>query len=203
MLAAGASDAESGIPSIRSDDATLIARVQADDQTALGILLDRYTPLVLSIGSRILRVPGEAQELVPDVFLQVYRKCHLFDNNKGSFRSWLIQIASRRAFDRREYLNLHRVYDDRNLDDFVEVIPSACDVEYEAQVNESEAALRKAFEQLSEKQRATLELYFFDGYTLREIGQQLNESLPNVRHHYYRALERLKTSIGRAPRKGD
>lgn len=203
MLAAGGSAAEAERCSVRSDDLTLISCLQSGDHAALGLLFDRYTPLVLSIGSRILRDPGEAQELVPDVFMQIYRKCHLFDKNKGTFRSWLIQIASRKAFDRREYLNLRRVYDDRNLDDFVEVIQSDCDVEYQAQVNESEAALRKAFEQLSEKQRATLELYFFEGYTLREIGQQLNEPLPNVRHHYYRGLEKLKGSIQRVSRKGD
>ncbi len=202
MLAGGEAAAGAEVPLARADDASLVARVQAGDQAALGVLFDRYTPLVLSIGTRILRDQGEAQELVPDVFLHIYRKCHLFDRDRGSFRSWLIQIASNRALDRREYLNLHRVYDDRNLDDFVEVIQSACDVEYQVQVSESEAALRKAFDVLSEKQRATLELYFFEGYTLREIGQRLNESLPNVRHHYYRALDRLRASVQRERRKG-
>jgi RNA polymerase sigma-70 factor (ECF subfamily) len=81
------------------------------------------------------------------------------------------------------------------LDDFLEIVPSACDVEYQAEVNQRKSALREAFEQLSGKQRATLELYFFEGYTLREISQQLNESLANIRHYYYRALERLKTSV--------
>jgi len=118
MWAAGKSETDSRASSAPSEDGVMIARVQAGDEAALGILLDRYAPLVISLGSRILRDHGEAQELVQDVFLHVYRKCHLFDPKKGSFRSWLIQVASHRAFDRREYLNLHRFYDDRNLDDF-------------------------------------------------------------------------------------
>ena len=203
MWAADKSETDAPATSARSEDEALIARVQAGDEIALGTLLDRYARLVIGVGSRVLRDPGEAQELVQDVFLHVYRKCQLFDPKKGSFRAWLIQIASHRAFDRREYLNLHRFYDDRNLDDFVDVIQAACDVEYEAQVNQSEAALRKAFGELSDKQRATMELYFFEGYTLREISQRLNESLANTRHYYYRALERLKSSVPKDSLKSD
>jgi RNA polymerase sigma-70 factor (ECF subfamily) len=196
---AGKSEADSQRASARSEDEGLIARVQAGDEAALGTLLDRYGRLVFGIGFRVLRDAGEAQELVQDVFLQVYRKCQLFDPKKGSFRVWLMQIASHQAFDRREYLNLRRFYDDRNLDDFVNVIRAACDVEYQFELSQSGTALRNAFNQLSDKQRATLELYFFEGYTLREIGERLNESLANTRHYYYRGLERLKASM-RNPR---
>jgi RNA polymerase sigma-70 factor (ECF subfamily) len=201
MWATGNTSADCRTPA-RAEDETLMARVQAGDQIALGTLLDRYARLVISIGRRTLRDSGEAQELVPDVFLHVYRKCHLFDPNRGSFRSWLIRIASHRAFDRREYLNVHRFYDSRNLDDFVDVIQAAGDAEYQIQVSESEAALRIAFRALNQKQRTALELYFFEGYTLREISERIDESLANTRHYYYRALERLRASIRKEPQKG-
>ncbi|HZQ93266.1 MAG TPA: RNA polymerase sigma factor [Terriglobales bacterium] len=170
-------------------------RVQAGDDAALGKLLERYGRTVLNIGVRVLRDHGEAQELVQDVFLHVFKKAQLFDPKRGSFRAWVCQIASHRAFDRREYLNLHRFYDDRNLDDFVEVIRAACDLEYQAAVRQNESRLRSTFNELSDKQRATLELYFFEGYTLREISERLNESLGNIRHYYYRALNRLRASV--------
>jgi RNA polymerase sigma-70 factor, ECF subfamily len=176
-------------------DAGLMALVQAGDESALGELLDRHGRLVLRIGVRVLRDPGEAQELVQDTFLQVFRKAKSFDPTRGSFRSWLTQIAARRAFDRREYLTLHRFYDDRNLDDYVDLICGDVDVEYQTLLLQSEALLRQTFNALSDKQRTTLELYFFEGYTLREISQRLNESLANIRHYYYRALERLKTNV--------
>jgi RNA polymerase sigma-70 factor (ECF subfamily) len=178
-----------------ADDPSLLTRVKQGDEAALGALLERYGTNILNIGYRVLRDPGEAQELVQEVFLQVYRKCHLYDPQKGSFRCWLVQIAAHRAFDRREYLNLHRFYDDRNLDDFVDVIRSGCNLEYQAEVSETQSELRQALNELSDKQRATLELYFFEGYTLREVSERLNESLGNVRHYYYRALERLKSRV--------
>jgi RNA polymerase sigma-70 factor (ECF subfamily) len=203
VLTTESADADSSLTTTQPDDATLIARIRAGDDTALGILLDRYSPLVINIGCRILRDRWEAQELVQDAFLHVYRKCHLFDRNKGTFRSWLIQIASHRAFDRREYLNIHRIYDGRNLEEILDLVPSNCNVEYQAQIRQNEAALRKVFLELNSKQRITLELYFFEGYTLREISQQMNESLANVRHYYYRALERLRSSVQGTVRKGD
>jgi RNA polymerase sigma-70 factor (ECF subfamily) len=88
------------------------------------------------------------------------------------------------------------------LDDFVDVIQVAGDAEYQIQVSESEAALRIAFRELNQKQRTALELYFFEGYTLREISERIDESLANTRHYYYRALERLRASIRQEPQKG-
>jgi RNA polymerase sigma-70 factor, ECF subfamily len=171
-----------------------MVRVQAGDEAALGLLLDRHARLVLGIGFRILRDIGEAQELVQDVFLHAFRKCQLFDPRRGTVRSWLIRITCHRALDRREYLNVRRFYDHRNLDEFGDVFQSAVDLEYQIQISRSEEALRTAFAELSENQRATLQLYFFEGYTLREISERLGETLVNVRHHYYRALSRLKAS---------
>ncbi|HWB87023.1 MAG TPA: sigma-70 family RNA polymerase sigma factor [Bryobacteraceae bacterium] len=178
----------------KSDDEALMVRVQAGDEAALGQLLDRHARLVLGIGFRILRDIGEAQELVQDVFLHAFRKCQLFDPRRGTVRGWLIRITCHRALNRREYLNLRRFYDHRNLDDFADVFQTAVDLEYEVQLSRSEEALRNAFAELNESQRTTLQLYFFEGYSLREISQRLGESLVNVRHHYYRALSRLKAS---------
>ncbi len=194
-------DADGSPPSARSEDDALMVRVQAGDEAALGQLLERHARLVLGIGFRILRDAGEAQELVQDVFLHAYRKCRLFDPQRGTFRAWLIRITCRRALDRREYLNLRRFYDDRNLDDFVDVFQAATNLEYQAELSRCEAALQQAFKSLSEKQRTTLKLYFFEGHTLREISERMNESLSNVRHYYYRALERLKASTELDPLK--
>jgi RNA polymerase sigma-70 factor, ECF subfamily len=187
-------DAGGYSPASRTEDDALMARVQAGDELALAQLLQRHARLVLGIGYRILRDIGEAQELVQDVFLHAYRKCQLFDPQRGTFRGWLIRITCRRAQHRREYLNLRRFYDDRNLEDFVDVFQATINLEYQAQLNRREQALQEAFKDLNEKQRLTLELYFFEGYTLREISVRMRESVGNVRHYYYRALERLKTN---------
>jgi len=188
-------DTDASVPLTRSEDIALMVRVQASDEAALGQLLERYARLVLGIGYRILRDSGEAQELVQDVFLHIYRKAQLFDPQRGAFRTWLIRIACSRALNRRQYLNLRRFYDDRNLDDYVEVFQAATNLEYQVELGQCGRVLQEAFQELNEKQRKTVELYFFEGYTLREISERLNESLANTRHYYYRALDKLRANV--------
>lgn len=177
------------------EDENLMLRIQNGDEEALGLLLERYATTVLGIGLKVLRDREEAEELVQDVFFQVYRKCRLYDPARGTARAWLLQTAYHRAFDRREYLQIRRFYDSRNVDELADQMRSTSDVEYEAQISQGEMIVRKAFAELSEKQRAILTLVFFEGYTLREISEQLKESLPNVRHYYYRGLKHLKSSL--------
>lgn len=188
-------NADSCLSPARVEDDDLMAAIQAGNERALAELLDRHASLVLGIGYRILRDSGEAHELVQDVFLHTYRKCQLFDPRKGTVRSWLARITCRRALDRRKYLTLHGFYDDRNLNDFMDVLDAAIDLEHKAELGRYGQALKKAFQELSVRERVTLELYFFEGYTLREISERFNESLGNTRHHYHRALERLRTSV--------
>lgn len=170
-------------------------RIQNGDEQALGLLLERYAATVLGIGLKVLRDREEAEELVQDVFFQVYRKSQLYDPAKGTARTWLLRTTYHRAFDRREYLQLRRFYDSRSVDDVADQMCAASDVEYEVHINQREAIVRKAFEELTEKQRETLTLFFFEGYTLREISEQLKESLANIRHYYYRGLKHLKSNL--------
>jgi RNA polymerase sigma-70 factor, ECF subfamily len=185
------------------EDEALMLRIQNGDEQALALLLERYAGAVLGIGLKVLRDREEAEELVQDVFFQVYRKSRLYDSRRGTTRAWLLQTAYNRAFDRREYLQSRRFYENRRVDDLVDVMRASSDVEYETRVNQGQTILLRAFEELSEKQRQTLTLFFFEGYTLREISEQLKEPLPNIRHHYYRGLKHLKdssdiTSLGRS-----
>ena len=91
-----------------STDEVLMGRIQSGDKQALSVLYDRHARLILSVGLRILRDTSEAQELVQDVFLYVFQKSQDFDSAKSKLRSWLVQIAYSRAFNKREYLLLRR-----------------------------------------------------------------------------------------------
>jgi RNA polymerase sigma-70 factor, ECF subfamily len=192
--AARTAERRSSAPTVSPEDSLLMARIQAGDEEALGLLLERYAGIVLGIGLKILRDREEAEELVQDVFFQVYSKCRLYDCNRGTPRAWLLQTAYHRAFDRREYLQVRRFYDSKSVEELAEVMRASCDVELQARLNQGEEILRRAFDELTERQRQTLTLFFFEGYTLREISEELKESLPNVRHHYYRGLKHLKES---------
>jgi RNA polymerase sigma-70 factor, ECF subfamily len=178
-----------------SEDVRLMLRLQTGDREALGLIFDRYSRIVFEIGRQVLRDTGEAEELVQEVFLNVYRKCGSFDAGKGTVRGWLRRIAYREAFDRKNYLTSRRFYACDALDGIMEEIKSVFDVERETDARRLESLLRKAMKGLNEKQRGTLQLCLFEGYTLREISELQQDSLVNTRHHYYRALQRLRKSL--------
>ncbi len=179
-------------PSAELSDECLMESIQSGNMQALGLLFDRYSRLVLSVGLRILRDAGEAQELVQDVFLYLFKKSRSFDGSKGSLRSWLSQIAYSRAFNRREYLVLRRFYDCCQVDEVIDCVSSDFSLQAQGEISELREILQEALAGLTERQRATLQLFFFEGYSLREISARLDETLGNTRNHYYRGLERLR-----------
>jgi RNA polymerase sigma-70 factor, ECF subfamily len=190
--------AEHSPQSQQLSDELVMSRIQAGDQPALGLLFDRYSRLVLSVALRILHDTSEAQELVQDVFLYVFNKAIAFDAGRGSLRSWLLQIAYSRAFDRRDYLTVRRFYDYCQIDEIIDSVPSQFCLENQGEISELREVLRTAFAALEERQQTTLNLFFFEGYSLKEISVRLDETLGNTRHHYYRGLEKLRELIGAA-----
>jgi RNA polymerase sigma-70 factor (ECF subfamily) len=171
-----------------------MSRLNAGDSNALNYLLDRYSRLVLSIAHRVLRDLGEAEEVVQEVFFQVFQKASFFDPKKGTAKAWIVQIALRRALDRKSYLNRRGFYFSTSLGFSVDSLSGQVDLERELGTKFNRVLLEKAFEELPEMQRRTLELFFFEGLEISEIVEKLQESAGNVRHHLYRGLERLRKS---------
>jgi RNA polymerase sigma-70 factor (ECF subfamily) len=159
---------------------------------ALSALFTRYARLVLGIGLRILRDSGEAEDLVQDVFLRLFEKAHTFDVTKGTARTWIVQVAYRHACGRRAHLKRRGFYSGTDLHDVENALLEDMRLEERLAARLTGAQLLTALEELNDKQRATLHLYYFEGLELREIAQRLDETLENTRHHFYRGLERLR-----------
>jgi RNA polymerase sigma-70 factor, ECF subfamily len=175
-------------------DEELLARAQVGDCDAVGILFDRYCRLILGIAIRILHDRGEAEDLVQEVFLRLCKRANTFDASKGSARTWMVQFAYRRAFDRRSYLTRRCFYNGTDLAGLENAFQEGAGIEEQVAASVTGAQLRAAFDELNEKQRTTIQLYFFEGCDLREIAQQLGETFENTRHYFYRGLERLRRS---------
>jgi RNA polymerase sigma-70 factor (ECF subfamily) len=184
--------------SVECDDETLIAGVQAGDREALAQVFRRYAHPIRNVGQRILRDKAEADDLVQEVFLYIHRKSALFDSSKGSARSWIVQVAYTQAFLRRRHLKSHGFYLSAIADRSSE---ADCQSYSGAEYDQSAEGLfgrnnwRKALETLTEEQRETLRLHFFEGYTFAEIAEKLNQTHTNVRHHHYRGLEKLRKQL--------
>ena len=180
-------------------DEALLARLQAGEQAALGFLFQRYAQLVRTIGARILRNSTEAEDLSQDLFLFIQRKCAIFDSSKSSARSWIIQMVYHRAIERRRYLQARQFYSRMEIesrkDSLVGTPTRECD--YSAETVFGRNGLDQVLKSLSQDQRETLRLHFFEGYTFAEISRKLGQSLGNVRNHYYRGLDKLRRQMVR------
>jgi RNA polymerase sigma-70 factor, ECF subfamily len=166
--------------------------VQGGDREALSQLFDRYSRLVLSVATRILRDPIEAQDLLQEVFLYIHRRNSIFDPSKATVASWIIQVTYSRAFNRREILTARAQADCARIDELADLTDAEMRIEKLTDELSARKLVHQALGELTERQRETLRMYFFEGYTLREISANLQESLTNTRHHYYRGIEKLK-----------
>jgi RNA polymerase sigma-70 factor (ECF subfamily) len=176
-------------------DEVLMNRLLEGQHNALTVLFDRYHRMVLNIAMRILRDTGEAEDLMQSVFFEVFRSARQFDPAKGSFKIWILQSVYNRGFNRRRYLNLRGIYEHREERDLVYGSPSkSCNVR-SLGVVEAVHVVQQALKQLSKAQRRTLELVFYEGYTMREIAGKTGETFDSVRHNYYRGLEKLRSVL--------
>src|SRR6202167_2549332 len=188
-------------PSAEVADEVLMARVVAGDNEALAGFFHRYARLVRSVGYKILRDDSEADDLLQDVFLFIHQKSAVFDSSKSPARSWIVQMAYHRAIDRRRHLDSRHFYTQVDLEDVGNELSAsgAMSERYETSIEEvlGRVGLRKVFGVLSEVQRQTLGLHLLDGYTFEEIAVKLDQSRGNVKHHYFRGLEKLRKQIFR------
>ena len=180
-------------------DESLIARIETGDREALSLLFRRYAHPVRNVGQRILRDRAEAEDLVQEVFLYIHRKSTLFDSTKGSASSWIVQVAYTQALLRRRRLKAQGFYLSGITDNAAECRqPYDKGAHYDHTVEGlfGRNAWKAIVEGLTEDQRETFRLHFFEGYTFTEIAKKLGQSYANVRNHHYRGLEKLRGHLG-------
>jgi RNA polymerase sigma-70 factor (ECF subfamily) len=179
-------------------DEGLITGAQTGDRDALALLFRRYAHPVRNIGRRILRDKAEADDLVQEVFLYIHRKSTLFDSSKGSARSWIVQVAYTQALLRRRQLKSHGFYLSGITDKAVEcrqLSDRGADYDRSVEGIFGRNGWKKIVEGLTDDQRETFRLHFFEGCTFTEIAEKLGQSYANVRNHYYRGLEKLRNHL--------
>jgi RNA polymerase sigma-70 factor, ECF subfamily len=178
-------------------DEVLMARVCSGEREALACLFRRFASLVRGVSLRILRDEAEAEDLVQELFLFIHSKAGLYDSSKSSARSWIVQMTYRRAISRWRYLNARGHYKNAEMDCCNPSLASAAAAEYDSSIEAlfGRKGLKKVMEELSSEQHETLRLHFYDGFTLAEISAKLGQPLGNVRHHYYRGLEKLRKQV--------
>lgn len=146
-----------------ASDEELLASIARKDALALQELVNRYSRLIMRIAARILHDYGESEELMQEVFLYVYQKAAYFDAAKGAGRGWILQLTYHRAFDRRAYLNRRAFYAGTDASALADTLLADTDLDRDVGLRLSREQLDKAFRDLPERQRRTLELFYFEG----------------------------------------
>src|SRR5262249_38212712 len=136
---------------------------------------------------------GEAEVARQNILMEIQKRANKSDPAKGSAKTWILQYAYHRSLSRRQYLALRNFYD-RHETTEIEVVESNCpDVPWRGLTfQEWRRGHQPGLATRNEKQRKKLEMACFHGLLLSEIAERTKESLPNVRHHYYRGLKALR-----------
>jgi RNA polymerase sigma-70 factor (ECF subfamily) len=175
-------------------DETLLTQISIGDREALAILFRRYARLVWSVAERIVRNNAEADDVLQDVFLLIARRASVFDSSKGTARALIVHMTYQCALSRRRYLNARHFQAPMEVEEQATRIPAPASPSYDESIEAhfGRERLREALSEMSDDQRETLRLHFLEGYTFAEIAMRLGQSAGNVKHHYYRGLQRLR-----------
>jgi RNA polymerase sigma-70 factor (ECF subfamily) len=173
-----------------ADDAALIARTRQRDQDAFARLYDRYSALVYSVALRVLRNPSAAEDVLHDIFLQLWCSPEKFDSARGNFASWLAVIARNRAIDgtRREK---------PRIDPEDVVLISPVNIETEAERNAVAEKVRSLLQEMPAAQRSAVEMAFFEGMTHGEIAAATQEPLGTIKTRIRSALMTIRKAYER------
>jgi RNA polymerase sigma-70 factor (ECF subfamily) len=191
------SDQHPGIAELKVlGDAELMGHLRAGCNDALSILFDRYHRLVLSIALKIVRDPGEAEDVMQTVFLEIFRSVAQFDPAKGTTKVWILQYAYHRAINRRQHLSARNFYNQTNLENVENRLPETSSPLGRLTQSELKHLLRQGLATLSAPQKRVIELASSSGLSIKEISAKTGDSSVNVRHHYYRGLQKLRAFVG-------
>jgi RNA polymerase sigma-70 factor (ECF subfamily) len=170
------------------DDASLLALVQRGDEHAMASLFDRYSKVVYSVALRVLRDPGSAEDVLQEIFMQIWRNPESFIATRGSLGGWLAVVSRNRSIDA-----LRRKRPTDSVEDVA--LPSPCDLADEAERNLMIEKARTFIHQLPTEQRKTLEMAFFDGLTHSEIAEMTGDPLGTVKTRIRTALLFLRKAF--------
>lgn len=173
-----------------STDAILVSAIRSGDQTAMAEIYDRYSNLVYSVALRILGDTGAAEDILQDVFMQLWRNPHAFDASRGSLPAWLAVISRNRAIDffrkRRPETEMEEI-----------VVSVEPDMVRGAEWSLLLGKIRGVLAGMPESQRLALEMSFFEGLTHGEIAQKTGEPLGTIKTRIRAGLIALRKACTR------
>ena len=157
-----------------TSDLALVTAIRSGDQGAMAALYDRYSSIVYSVALRVLQDTGAAEDVLQDIFMQLWRNPGSFDASRGNMAAWLAVIARNRAID---VLRRRRPHDD--IEEIVVSVEP--DMASDAERARAMQKIRGALDSMPRPQRSALELAYFEGLTHTEIADKTGEPLGTIK----------------------
>ncbi|MGV9745105.1 sigma-70 family RNA polymerase sigma factor [Rhodococcus zopfii] len=172
----------------------LLAKVAKEDRAAFAEFYDLTRARAYGMVLRVLRDPGYSEETLQEVYLQVWRTASGFDPAQGSALSWLITLAHRRAVDR---VRSEQSGADREARYGAVSTEAAFDAVSEEVVRRDDTQqVADCLGTLTDLQRQSVELAYYNGLTYREVSERLSATLPTVKSRIRDGLLRLRNCLG-------
>jgi RNA polymerase sigma factor (sigma-70 family) len=178
------------------DDALLLKRIAQRDRLALSALYDRYARIIYGLAFKSLRSVEESEEVVLDVFAQIWRIAERYDVQKGRADTWIFTLARSRIIDRLR--QIQRTNPSRNVSmDATEIQLPADDVDLfkEALIRERRTLVMAAMQTLPPEQRIIIELAYYQGLTQSQIAAETGLALGTVKTRIRLGLSKLKSAL--------
>jgi RNA polymerase sigma-70 factor (ECF subfamily) len=173
----------------QEEDVKLLKAIAARDEAALAQLYDRYRLILFGLLMRILNNREEAEDVLQEVFLQVWRKAEDFDENRGRPFTWLVTLGRSRGIDRLRTLAARDRVAEAGAKEVVDQISDAAS---DAFKSEQRGLVNEALSQLPDEQKRPLMLAYFDGLTQSEIATRLGAPLGTVKTRMRTGLVNLR-----------
>ena len=179
----------------RKQLAAALARVAAGDRAALRVVYQDTSAKLFGVCLRILMDRSEAEDVLQDVYVTVWRRAALYDPARASPITWLVAIARNRAIDRlRSGAASRKLAPIEEADDVADAAPAALDVVVKT---EQQARLTTCLGELEEKTRKAIRSAFYDGSTYEELADRMSVPLGTMKSWIRRGLLKLRACLER------
>ncbi|GAA0465904.1 sigma-70 family RNA polymerase sigma factor [Streptomyces olivaceiscleroticus] len=176
------------------DAEALLTAVALGDQEAFGQLYDLVSGPVLGLVTRVLRDPGQSEEVAQEVLVEVWRSAARFRPDKGSAMTWVLTMAHRRAVDRVRASQARAERESKAA--LLERTPAYDEVSEQVEARLEGQRVRRCLGALTERQRESVTLAYYRGLTYREVAQLLALPLGTVKTRLRDGLIRLRDCLG-------